>query len=162
MTERGIASLLEAFLIHLILILITDALWKTKNGKLFTNVLKMFHFYCAKGHESWGWRTWKVIFHISYFHFIFHSIFQRTNFPTALTLSRLSRIERNDKVDFACASEGKGPVGTATTHLSQVTCANIKKPSDARLCNQANITEQDVSKRLTIDMRFGRFLPAPL
>ena len=87
------------------------------------------------------------------------------NFPTAMSLcseierKRLNRPGRRkpalpwngDKVDFACASGEEGPVLQSPSALA-VHASSSKKPSDARLRNQASVTEQDVRKRFICDL----------
>ena len=56
----------------------------------------------------------------------------------------------SDKVDFA--PEGKRGTRAAVTQRARVTCLVIEKLSDARPCNQARVTEQDVRKHLICDL----------
>ena len=55
-----------------------------------------------------------------------------------------------DKVDFACTPVGRG-ASAAVTQRARVKYVVLDKPSDARLRNQASVTEQDVRKRLRCD-----------
>ena len=81
-------------------------------------------------------------------------------------MSRLLEIERkrpsrpgrrqpalvwNGKVDFACANGGEGLVLQSLSAL-RLTCVAIEKSSDARLRNQASVTEKDIRKRSICDL----------
>ena len=57
------------------------------------------------------------------------------------------------KVDFPCASWGEGPVLQSLSALGlNHKCVVLVKPRDARLRNQASVTEQDVRKRFICDL----------
>ena len=111
---------------------------------------KMYHFYSTEGHETRVKRTWKG--GISHCARIFRlgwavcSEIERKR-PNRPGRRQPALAWNDDKVDFPCASGGRG-TRAAVTQRARVKCVVIDKPSDERLRNHASVTEQDVRKRL--------------